>query len=89
MTEATTIASSGTGTNAVGEYCLVSGIIKPVDPTAPNNKFQLGLPKNWNTKALMLGGEGFNGVIPDITGNVPRTHRCFMPAWSRLCGFRE
>jgi feruloyl esterase len=27
------------------------------------------LPKTWNGKALMLGGGGFNGVIPNVTGN--------------------
>ncbi|WP_375509191.1 tannase/feruloyl esterase family alpha/beta hydrolase [uncultured Caballeronia sp.] len=48
----------------------MSGNIQPVDPTAPNIKFQLGLPTNWNTKALMLGG-GFDGSIPAVTGNVP------------------
>lgn len=71
VTTATTVAASGTGVSAIGEYCLVSGNIKPVDATAPNIMFQLGLPTSWNTKVLMLGGGGFDGSIPAVTGNVP------------------
>uniref|UniRef100_UPI003562594B tannase/feruloyl esterase family alpha/beta hydrolase n=1 Tax=Hydrogenophaga sp. TaxID=1904254 RepID=UPI003562594B len=26
---------------------------------------------NWNAKTMMVGGGGFNGSIPDVTGNVP------------------
>ncbi|WP_437949363.1 tannase/feruloyl esterase family alpha/beta hydrolase [Sorangium sp. So ce296] len=54
---------------AVGEHCLVSGDIMPVDPTAPNIKFQVALPAGWNSKAVMLGGGGFCGIIPDVAGN--------------------
>lgn len=71
VTAAITVAASGSGASAIGEYCLVSGNIMPVDPSAPNIEFQLGLPTTWNTKMLMLGGGGFNGSIPPVTGNVP------------------
>ena len=47
-------------------YCLVSGEIAPVDPQAPNINFRIALPTNWNSKALMLGGGGFDGVIPSV-----------------------
>ncbi|MES2265029.1 MAG: tannase/feruloyl esterase family alpha/beta hydrolase [Pseudomonadota bacterium] len=63
------VPASGTGTGALGEYCIVSGSIKPVDASAPNIQFQVALPKNWNANAVMFGGGGFNGVIPDITSS--------------------
>jgi feruloyl esterase len=49
-------------------YCLVSGRISPIDPQAPDIRFQVALPPAWNGKAVMLGGGGFNGVIPDVAG---------------------
>jgi len=55
------------GGGAAGQpYCLVSGEIAPVDPTAPNIDFEVALPTNWNTKALMMGGGGFDGAIPPV-----------------------
>jgi hypothetical protein len=56
--------------SAVPAHCLVSGAIAPVDPAAPPIRFQLALPSHWNGKALMLGGGGFNGVIPSVVGTV-------------------
>lgn len=70
VTSTTVVAATGTGTASVGEYCKVTGAISPVDPTAPNIKFQVNLPANWNSKAMMFGGGGFNGSIPNIGGNV-------------------
>jgi hypothetical protein len=51
------------------DYCLVSGKIMPVDAKASNIEFQVALPKNWNSKVVMFGGGGFDGVIPKVTGN--------------------
>ena len=65
------VAASGSGASLVAEYCRVSGRISPVDPTAPNILFRVALPTNWNGKALMYGGGGFDGSIPNVTGNVP------------------
>jgi len=48
-------------------YCLVVGEIAPVDPSAPNINFNVGLPLAWNGKAFMLGGGGFDGMIPPVT----------------------
>lgn len=50
------------------EHCHVEGTIAPVDPTAPEIVFELNLPAIWNGSALMLGGGGFDGVVPDVTG---------------------
>jgi len=49
-------------------HCEVRGAIDPVDPAAPEIRFALDLPVAWNGKALMLGGGGFDGVIPDVAG---------------------
>jgi Tannase and feruloyl esterase len=53
----------------IDDYCLVSGKIMPVDAKASNIEFQVALPKNWNSKVVMFGGGGFDGVIPKVTGN--------------------
>jgi Tannase and feruloyl esterase len=65
------VAASGVGANALPEHCLVSGSIAPVDPSAPKILFKLALPTEWNSKAVMFGGGGFNGTIPNVAGNVP------------------
>jgi hypothetical protein len=71
VTSASVVPAAGTGATAVGEYCKVLGDINPVDPKAPKIKFQLNLPANWNSKAMMFGGGGYNGTISTGTGNVP------------------
>ncbi len=71
VTSAKTVAASGTGAAAIGEYCQVNGDIDPVDASAPKIKFQVALPSDWNRKALMFGGGGYDGTIPATTGNVP------------------
>ncbi|QHI98166.1 tannase/feruloyl esterase family alpha/beta hydrolase [Xylophilus rhododendri] len=71
VTATRSVAASGSGAAALPAYCEVSGQIAPVDPTAPNILFQVGLPETWNRKAVMLGGGGFDGTIPSIKGNVP------------------
>ena len=40
--------------------------IQPVDPKAPPIKMGLLLPKDWNGKVVMLGGGGYNGVMPSL-----------------------
>ncbi len=54
--------------NQNGEYCRVRGAIAPVDPTAPEIRFQANLPTHWNRKALQFGGGGYNGRIPNTLG---------------------
>ncbi|WP_431922181.1 tannase/feruloyl esterase family alpha/beta hydrolase [Amycolatopsis tucumanensis] len=53
------------------EYCRVDADIFPVDPAAPAIKMRVALPAGWNHKAIMFGGGGYNGTIPDLTANVP------------------
>ena len=52
-------------------HCLVAGRIFPVDRSAPNIEFKVALPAAWNGKALMFGGGGYNGIVPDVAGNLP------------------
>ncbi|THJ34503.1 tannase/feruloyl esterase family alpha/beta hydrolase [Lampropedia aestuarii] len=40
--------------------------IAPVDPGAPPIKMGLLLPKEWNGKVVMVGGGGYNGVVPSL-----------------------
>lgn len=70
VTSATVVPAAGTGTAAVGEYCKVLAAISPVDATAPQIKFQVDLPTVWNNKAMMFGGGGWDGSIPNVGGNV-------------------
>lgn len=65
--------ATGTGDTLAVEHCEVSGAIKPVDRTAPDIKFEVDLPPNWNGKALMVGGGGFNGHIPNLTKRIEVT----------------
>ena len=71
VTATTLQAASGAAPVAVGEYCAVKGEIDPVDPVAPVIKFQVNLPTDWNRKAMMFGGGGYNGSVAAGTGNVP------------------
>ncbi|WP_175943518.1 tannase/feruloyl esterase family alpha/beta hydrolase [Caballeronia sp. BCC1704] len=68
---AAVVPASGTGVSATPEYCLVSGSIAPVDQTAPKINFQVAMPTQWNSKAMMFGGGGYDGTVPAVTGNVP------------------
>ncbi|WP_457355548.1 tannase/feruloyl esterase family alpha/beta hydrolase [Sphingomonas sp. UYP23] len=43
----------------------------PIDQKAPSIKMELDLPAAWNGKAMMFGGGGFDGTIPDTTADVP------------------
>jgi pimeloyl-ACP methyl ester carboxylesterase len=52
--------------NANGDFCKVLGAIHPVDPGAPDIKFEVNLPNDWNGNALHYGGGGYNGNL--ITG---------------------
>jgi len=69
---AVTAAAVVPATATVAEYCRVDAKISPVDPTAPNILFRVALPTSWNQKALMYGGGGFDGTIPNVVGNVPQ-----------------
>jgi Tannase and feruloyl esterase len=71
VTDAALVPPGGAGMAALGEYCKVLGEIAPVDPQAPKIRFQVNLPTAWNSKAMMYGGGGYNGIIATGLGNVP------------------
>ncbi|WP_194714252.1 tannase/feruloyl esterase family alpha/beta hydrolase [Noviherbaspirillum soli] len=71
VTSATVVPAAGSGASAVGQYCRVLGDINPVDANAPKIKFQVNLPENWNRKAMMFGGSGYDGTIATGVANVP------------------
>lgn len=71
VTTATVVAEAGSGAGRVPEHCLVTATIAPVDKASQEITFRLALPTTWNRKALMLGGGGFDGSVPNVTGNVP------------------
>lgn len=67
VTSVELVAPSGTAPTTIGEYCKVLGVIRPVDASAFDIRFQVNLPTTWNSKALMYGGGGYNGSIPATT----------------------
>jgi hypothetical protein len=62
---AATVAATAAD-NANGEYCKVTGIVKPKNPTSPSLEFEVNLPAQWNLRALQMGGGGYNGTL--VTG---------------------
>ena len=57
--------------NPNGEYCKVTGIVKPKNPASPSLEFEVNLPAVWNRRALQMGGGGYNGSL--VTGLTPFT----------------
>jgi len=45
------IAASASG-NPNGEYCKVTGVVKPKNPSSPGLEFEVNLPASWNRRAL-------------------------------------
>ncbi|MEV6605922.1 tannase/feruloyl esterase family alpha/beta hydrolase [Kutzneria sp. NPDC051319] len=68
--ESTAVTTIVVGGEAI-EYCQVDADIFAVDPAAPDIRMRVALPYGWNRKAMMFGGGGYNGTIPDLAGNVP------------------
>ena len=48
-------------------FCLL-GRILPHDPAAQDIHFMIGLPLEWNGKAMQTGGGGLDGYLPSPTG---------------------
>ncbi len=58
--------SATTKDNPNGDFCKVTGIVKPNNPTSPNLEFEVNLPLAWNRRVLQMGGGGYNGSL--VTG---------------------
>ncbi|WP_425839301.1 tannase/feruloyl esterase family alpha/beta hydrolase [Streptomyces fractus] len=71
VTGAKTVPASGTGSASIGEYCQVDAELLPVDPEAPSIQMRVALPAEWNRRAFMFGGGGYDGSIPPLTDNIP------------------
>lgn len=71
VTAAAAIPGGGAAPQTFGPYCELDVAIAPVDPSAPTIKKKIALPDAWNQKAMMFGGGGYNGTIPNVAGNVP------------------
>jgi feruloyl esterase len=52
--------------NPNGDFCKVTGIVKPHNPSSPTMEFEVNLPLRWNRRALQMGGGGYNGTL--VTG---------------------
>ncbi len=70
VTSALIVPAGGTAPKTFGEYCRISAEINPIDPTAPKIMMQIALPTAWNRKAMMRGGGGYNGSIPNVGGSL-------------------
>ncbi|MCG6538719.1 tannase/feruloyl esterase family alpha/beta hydrolase [Pseudomonas sp. KSR10] len=68
---ATSVPGGGSAPQTFGPYCDLNVEVAPVDPSAPTIKMRIALPEQWNSKAMMYGGGGYNGTIPNVAGNVP------------------
>ncbi|MUL41800.1 tannase/feruloyl esterase family alpha/beta hydrolase [Streptomonospora sp. PA3] len=51
-------------------YCRLDAALHPIDRSAPDIRMRLAVPVDWNRKAMMFGGGGYNGTVPDVTANV-------------------
>ncbi|RKP53497.1 tannase/feruloyl esterase family alpha/beta hydrolase [Pararobbsia silviterrae] len=71
VTTAAHVDPSGEGSKAVPAHCAVTASIAPHDPAAPAVKLKIALPDAWNAKAVMYGGGGLDGTMPNVVGNVP------------------
>ncbi|MGI4812721.1 MAG: tannase/feruloyl esterase family alpha/beta hydrolase [Janthinobacterium lividum] len=67
---ATMIAAVATG-NLDGDYCRLTGAIRPQTAGTADIRFELNLPSRWNGRALQFGGGGYNGVVVTGTGPTP------------------
>ncbi|MGF6742499.1 tannase/feruloyl esterase family alpha/beta hydrolase [Paraburkholderia atlantica] len=65
------IGATAQGNQQGGEYCRITGRIKALNPTTPDIRFDLNLPRRWNGRALQIGGGGYNGVVVSGTGVMP------------------
>lgn len=59
------VAASEAG-NSNGDFCKVTGIVKPRNAGSPNLEFEVNLPAAWNRRALQMGGGGYDGSL--VTG---------------------
>jgi feruloyl esterase len=65
------VRATAPGNQQGGEYCRITGRIKALEPSTPDIRFDLNLPRRWNGRALQIGGGGYNGVVVSGVGVMP------------------
>ena len=63
------IVAASADKNINGDFCKVTGIVKPRSPDSPNLEFEVNLPLTWNRRALQMGGEPNNITAADVNGD--------------------
>jgi pimeloyl-ACP methyl ester carboxylesterase len=66
MVETAVLVAASEKDNGNGEFCKVTGIVKPSHAGSPNLEFEVNLPAVWNRRALQMGGGGYDGSL--VTG---------------------
>ena len=66
LVQTAVMVAASAADNPNGEFCKVTGIVKPKNPASPNLQFEVNLPVTWNRRALQMGGGGYNGSL--VTG---------------------
>ncbi len=64
--ETATFVAASEKDNINGDFCKVTGIVKPRHSGSPNVEFEVNLPAAWNRRALQMGGGGYDGSL--VTG---------------------
>ncbi|WP_321816394.1 MULTISPECIES: tannase/feruloyl esterase family alpha/beta hydrolase [unclassified Paraburkholderia] len=64
------IGATATG-NLDGDYCRLTGLIRPQTAGTPDIRFELNLPSRWNGRAVQFGGGGYSGIVVTGTGPTP------------------
>jgi feruloyl esterase len=54
--------------NVNGDFCKVTGVVKPKNASSPNLEFEVNLPLVWNGRALQMGGGGYDGSLVTALG---------------------
>ena len=66
LVETAAFVTASEAGNINGDFCKVTGIVKPHHAGSPNLEFEVNLPAAWNRRALQMGGGGYDGSL--VTG---------------------
>jgi pimeloyl-ACP methyl ester carboxylesterase len=66
LVQTATLVAASAKDNPNGDFCKVTGIVKPHNPSSPSLEFEVNLPLTWNRRVLQMGGGGYNGTL--VTG---------------------
>ena len=66
LVQTATSVSASAKDNANGDFCKVTGHVRPRNASSPSIEFEVNLPRAWNRRVLQMGGGGYNGTL--VTG---------------------